>query len=174
MEDRLERILARVVDFVKFAEAKNAALLTLDAGAIAAAIGWLGGDVGPPDWLAPAVKGGLALLVTSGLVALASFLPVLEIDWLKLKRKHGHADSVLYFGQIAGCTPASYLAALRAAAGVPTDAAPPTRLEHDYAAQIVINAGIATAKFRLFKVGAWIAAAAVVVVASVAAAQALG
>lgn len=70
MEDRRERILTRVIDWLKFAEAKNAALLTLDAGAVAGLIGWLGGDQVPPTWLTTAVLLGLALLVASAIVAL--------------------------------------------------------------------------------------------------------
>ena len=42
----------------------------------------------------------------SVIVALASFLPVLDFDFLRLKRKHGSVDSLLYFGSKA----ASYLA----------------------------------------------------------------
>jgi hypothetical protein len=165
VESRLAAILAMVNDWLKFAEAKNAALLALDAGAVAAVIGWLGGDRAPPVWLVPALRVGLLLLVGSGLAALASFLPVLDVDWMRLKRKHGRVASVIYFGHIAGVTPNSYLDALREAAGLGTDAPPPTRLERDYAAQIVINAEIATAKFRLFTVAAFLVAAAVLVVA---------
>lgn len=165
MEDRLERILTRVVDWLKFAEAKNAALLTLNAGAAAGIIGWLGGDQVPPPWLTPAVQLGLALIVVSAVVALASFLPVVNIDWLRRRGKHTDTRSVLFFAEIAGSDPGSYLELLRKAAGLGAEAPPPTRLERDYAIQIVVNSEIATAKFRLFKAGAWIALVGVGVVA---------
>jgi hypothetical protein len=166
MEDRLERILTRVIDWLKFAEAKNVALLTLDAGAGAGLIGWLGGDQVPPAWLTAALQIALALLVASAIVALLSFLPVVNINWLRQRHRHAQTDSVLFFGQIAGADPDTYLQLLRKAAGVGTGSSPGARLERDYAIQIVINAEIATAKFRLFKAGAWIAVGAVSVVAA--------
>ncbi|MEO7522337.1 MAG: hypothetical protein ABIW79_11025 [Gemmatimonas sp.] len=95
MEARLERILTRVIDWLKFAEAKNAALVTVDVGAIAGVIGWLASEPGVPLWLAPWLKGSVALLVLSAVVALASFLPVLDVPWLKLRRPLAHGDSVL-------------------------------------------------------------------------------
>jgi hypothetical protein len=153
LSQTLDSVLTRTIDWVKYAEAKNGILLTVDAAATATTVGWLITGAGPPVWLRHEIWIALALLTGSILAALTSFLPVLDVDFLRLKRKHGKVDSLLYFGAIAGCSGDSYLESLRSALDVPSQWV--GRMERDYAMQIVINAQIATAKFRMFRYAAW-------------------
>lgn len=99
---------------------------------------------------------------------------MVNINWLRRRRRHAETDSVLFFAQIAGSGPDNYLELLRKAAGVAPGGSPAACLERDYAIQIVINGEIATAKFRLFKAGAWIAVGGVLVVAGRAVFHVLG
>lgn len=74
-ERALTSTLARVIDFLKFAEAKNAALLAFSSA-------WIIGSINaltkvpalPPSWQT-AFTVALPLFAVSALVAMASFLP---------------------------------------------------------------------------------------------------
>src|SRR5690348_15608593 len=88
----LDNVLTRTVDWVKYAEAKNAVLLTLTGASIGALAGWVAAHDGPPDWLRISAAISLGLMIVSVLISLSSFLPILDFDLLRLKRRHGKVD----------------------------------------------------------------------------------
>ena len=159
----LDNVLNRTVDWVKYAETKNGVLLALTGASVGWLAAWVSSREAPADWLRSTAAVSLGFLVLSIVVSVSSFLPILDFDLLRLKRKHGNVDSVLYFGSIAGCSSDSYLESVRETLAF--ESRPATRLEIDYSRQIVINAEIATGKLRMFKYAAWLSLASIIIMA---------
>jgi hypothetical protein len=155
MEDRLERVLNRVIDWIKYEEAKNAALITLDGVGGGVILQWLNVSQGKMVMvLSPWLKGSLAALLISLLVALSGFYPVIKGKrlhrYFARRRPHpteytGQRSNILFFGDIAGAEPEAYLKDLHAAVGAPAE------IELAYAREIVTNAEIALMKLRVFE-----------------------
>jgi hypothetical protein len=164
VEDRLERILNRVIDWLKYEEAKNGALVALNGLVAGAILTW---STGSSKIVSVSLGCSLALLLLSLLIALVSFYPVVKSDqldriapvlrtlwrnWLKEKlgrsQRETKGRSLLFFVDIAGRKADDYLNALRTA----VDAKPGMPLESDYAHQIVECSNIALLKLRLFEV----------------------
>lgn len=159
MEDKLEAVLSRIIDWLKYEEAKNAALITLD-GVSAGVILQLLSASGIPKALSPWLKGSLVALLLSLIVALLSFYPVLRGEklhkWAARRRNRRLEEcakwkpGLLYFADIAGDKEDLYLndfhAAVRASGST-------TSFELDYAHEIITNAEIAVMKLRFFEAG---------------------
>lgn len=143
--------LARAVDFVKFAEAKNAALLTF-------ASGWLLASatvaLNTTAQACPEIRLGLSIgapcLALAAITALSSFLP--RINLRALMRSRAETTNLLFFGDIARLDAAQASEAMRTRylASLPTG----RRLSDDYFAdlgcQIAINSQIAARKYGQF------------------------
>jgi hypothetical protein len=150
MEERLERVLNRVIDWVKYEEAKNAALVTLDG----VGFGVIAASSSPSPWL----KGSQVIFLISLMIASYSFHPVVKNDKLHKnavrRRKRSQRilsnSHLLFFADIAGSDPVAYLNEFRLAVGETSGI---TVLELDYAREIVTNAEIAVQKLRLFEAG---------------------
>lgn len=95
----LSASLARVVDFLKFAETKNAALLTFASAWTFALINLLTGGRVPAGILGSALWLALILFSTAAVVALVSFLPKLRLH--VLHRDPMQPKNLLYFGDVA-------------------------------------------------------------------------
>src|SRR5262249_39681154 len=78
----LSATLARVVDFLKFAETKNAALLTFASAWTFASINMLTGDRAPAGIIGGAFWVALILFSAAAVVAIVSFLPKLNLHAL--------------------------------------------------------------------------------------------
>jgi hypothetical protein len=131
MEDRLERQLNRVTDWVKYEEAKNAALITLDGVGAGMILQWLSVSrqhAAVTPWL----TGSLVLLLISLLISLSSFYPVTK------------GKNILYFYDLAERKPVGYLKDL-------CDAVKDDNIQLAYAQEIVTNSHIAVLKLRIFK-----------------------
>lgn len=154
MEDRLERVLSRVIDWLKYEEAKNGALVTLDGVGAGLLLQWLS-SASKLHELSPWLKGSLVALLTSLIISLVSFYPVLSGERLKQyaswrkSRRSTRNPNVLFFADIAGSDPAVYLTQLRGAAKDQSNA---TALELAYAHEIVTNAQITVMKAEVFRV----------------------
>jgi hypothetical protein len=153
MLDALEHVLMTVSDDLRFAETKNAALLTANAAAVIA-IGQL--FVSHPHlgaWPAAYLTAvGLAGTV-SGILGLISFVPGVRPRPPRPHQVPGPADNLLYFAHIRKYDGASYLTTMSAAMDA---AGARTPLERMYADQIVASARIADRKFTLFRYAVWI------------------
>ncbi len=105
-EKVLSSTLARVIDFVKFAEAKNAALLTFASAWTLAIINLLSWDHPFPERIRPALEVALPLFVAAALVAIWSFLPKRKLEIFH--RDPDQAKNFLYFGHIASFDVAAF------------------------------------------------------------------
>jgi hypothetical protein len=153
LKDGLEQTLNRVIDWVKYEEAKNGALVTLDGVGVGVVLQWLSSPEVSVA-LARCLKGSLAALLASLLVALSSFYPVVKGKWLhryfawrrgRLAENTELGSNILFFGDIAGKEPEAYLDDFQSAVQVPHE------MELAYAEEIVTNAEIALLKLRMFQ-----------------------
>lgn len=137
----------RMIDFVKFAETKNAALLTFCSVWMGAIITLLRVPEELPLGYAHALKAALPLLFIAALISLKSLLPRF-LD--QVHKREGDYRNLLYFGDIAKGGVREY-PDMAADIYMPEEgkSASPTYL-HDLGVQTAIQASIAHRKFRMF------------------------
>lgn len=145
--------LARAVDFVKFGEAKNAALLTFASAWILAAATLA---MNPTARTLPQILWGLIFgvpwfIIAAGL-AMVSFLPQIDPDRIT-GDKPGGSPNLLFFGHLAEGEPKETFARLVGryvgkASGELTDA-----YFTDLGCQIALNSRVAHRKYKLFLLG---------------------
>ena len=151
-EKLLTAILGRVLDMLRFAEAKNAALLAFASAWIVGIVNLISSGKPIPQGYHYVILAALPLFIVAASVAIASLLPKLQTSTLTGDPK-GQFQNLLFFGDIADMTVDAFKADVRAAyrqpGGGPTD----TYLA-DLEAQISINSKITKRKNRMFNVGA--------------------
>lgn len=150
-EEKLNRILMFVDGHVKFAEAKNAALFTLNASTIFAV-----SQVFPEKaatWLSLYLGCVLVGSFMSGIIILLSFLPATQIPWGKSSPMITSSRNLLFFSDLVDCPIDNYLADFASAEGESDRKA--SGLERMYAEQIIANGRIAARKFAYFKIAIW-------------------
>jgi hypothetical protein len=153
MEERLRAILSMVNDWLKFAEMKNGALLTLSSGIVFTLLKNYS-ELGLRSTVEWWFVGGVGCLSIAGIVCLLSFIPVLKIPWFELERKPGAGDNLFFFVDISKFTAADYVKALLVASG--DQARAPTAAEIQLAVQAIVNAGIARKKYLFFNAAVWL------------------
>jgi hypothetical protein len=158
MEARLQYVLGIVSEHLKFAEAKNAAILAANAATVIGLLQIYAGAVDPGLGMTAYLGAAVVFSSLSGICALLSFLPQTHIPWLVRFGRPKASDSLLFFGDIQRYSPQGYLDAIRQAC--PSEE-PSMPLEIKYAQQIVINARIAARKFTYFRYAIWLTLAAV-------------
>ena len=154
IDHQLSDLLNRVIDWLKFAEAKNTGSVGLSSTGLGVIVTFL--VAGPP--LPPVAGAGLALgavaLMLSLLLTVASFLPSTDLEkHLVGERQRPTArDNLLYYGHLARYEPRALVESLAelyfAQEG---EAYAPSKREIDLAAQIVTNARITVRKLALYK-----------------------
>ena len=118
MEDRLKHIFGVVNEWLKFAEAKNAALLVAVAALSKPVLDHFPDKAAlPTAWWCCTV--GCGFLFLSGFLCLGSFLPQLTFKWGASKRPLMATDNLFYFGHIAHLSAFEYLEALYQAEATP-------------------------------------------------------
>ena len=150
----MKDIFANVNDWLRFAEAKNGALVAFDAAVAFGALSLGIGAQGLATWLAVVMVVSAILALISASVALFTFLPKLTSDLLAQEEPPSPTDNLLFYGHIAKYTPDSYLEALRTRLRLSQDISP---YAEQLAEQIVINAQIASWKYQLFNKALWFA-----------------
>jgi hypothetical protein len=162
----LER-LKLINDWVKFAEAKNVALLALTGAGSSAFLTFLKPDSQNGLQLSDFTRYGfvwtVAFLFGSLVVALISFMP--RMNHTKVLARIGQkqeplseTDNLYYFHDLRKYTPDQLVRRVARSHGVtigPGDDIPPGLL--DMAGQIIVNAQIASDKFSLFRIAAILA-----------------
>jgi hypothetical protein len=148
----LTALLGRVLDMLRFAEAKNAALLAFASAWIVGIVNLLlSGKPIPPGYHYVTLT-ALPLFILSATIAIASLLPKLQTSTFTGDPK-GHFQNLLFFGDIADITVDGFKNDVRAAyrqrGDAPTDA-----YLTDLEAQISINSKITKRKHRMFNIGA--------------------
>jgi hypothetical protein len=148
--------LARVFDLVRFAETKNAALLTFASAWILAMLNLLSSDRTLPTGFEPALLAALPLFALAAFACVISFLPKIDISRRDPAAPHdeiGQHKNLLFFLDIAALPLPAYEAAARARYWPEPGAASEAYLS-DLAREVAVNARIVARKFRLFNLGA--------------------
>ena len=143
----LSASLARVVDFLKFAETKNAALLTFASAWTLALINLLTGDRAPAGILGAALWLALILFSATAAVAVISFLPKLNLH--ALHRDPMQPNNLLYFGHVAECDTAVFQRRVRERYLAQEDQAITDEYLDDLTIQISANSKIAHVMFNV-------------------------
>lgn len=154
-QDAFEKILsanlARVVDLIKFAETKNAALLTFSAFWILALINLLASGRALPDGFPEAFLLALPVFAVSAFTCVLAFLPKIDLQHRHIANES--YKNLLFFSDIAQVALADYEAAARARYFPDSQASggtPGSAYIRDLAREVAVNARIADRKFRLF------------------------
>lgn len=153
MEDRLKYILGHCIDWVKYAEKKNAALLVAASGLVLSLVGHFP-DKTSPSGLRACLWIGCVSLVLSALTCLISFIPQIDFPWITSQRNTTSEDNLFFFGHIADYSASELVEALYRGEGSQSAS---NKLQLDLAGQIIVNARISLKKFRLFTVATWLA-----------------
>jgi hypothetical protein len=162
-EKILSSTLSRVLDLLKFAEAKNAALLTFSSAWVIATINLFAGDRTLPYGLATALGIALILFILAALIAVWSFLPKLELDFFH--RDPLRAKNLLYFGDIAMFDAIAFRTRVRERY-ISADGSPATEnYLDDLAIQVAVNSKIVKGKFVVFNIGAGLVVIALIAIA---------
>ncbi|MFW5871767.1 MAG: Pycsar system effector family protein [bacterium] len=150
MVSELEKIFSNVNEWLKVAEAKNAVLLSLNGAFFLSTIS---------EFKTISLKSAsiLFILFFSALciiilLLLASFIPLLTKKFLpdSKKKKNIQTPNLVYFGHLKNMTEEDLLNSLSDKENDDLDKI--TRLEKDYANQIIINSKIAFLKYRIFSI----------------------
>lgn len=148
----LTALLGRVLDMLRFAEAKNAALLAFASAWIVGIVNLISSGKPLPPGYHGVCLAALPLFVIAATVAVASLLPKLSTSLFTGDPK-GQFQNLLYFGDIGDITVDGFKADVRAAYRQTTDE-PTAAYLSDLEAQISINSKITRRKHRMFNVGA--------------------
>ena len=154
VERQLSELLTRVIDWLKFAEAKNTGSVGLASTGLGVIVTFL--VAGPPI---PTLAGvglgiGAFALMLSLLLTVASFLPStnLEKHLVGDRERPTARDNLLYYGHLARYEPRALVEAIAEMYFEQQGKAyAPSKLAIDLAAQIVTNARITVRKLALFR-----------------------
>lgn len=151
LEPMMTANLSRTIDFVKFGEAKNAALLTFASAWILASANVAVGKAGDVGEVRMALILGVPLIAIAAFLALISFLPRTDLNALRRAPKTNPRPNYLYFGDL------SQLPADRCHQRFRDRFLSDGKLNDDYfddlGCQIIVNAKVAAQKFFLFRWG---------------------
>lgn len=148
----LTALLGRVLDMLRFAEAKNAALLAFASAWIVGIVNMLSSGKPLPPGYQGVCYTTLPVFIVAATIAIASLLPKLQTSPFTGDPK-GKIQNLLFFGDIAELTVDGFKADVRAVYGQTTDE-PTAAYLSDLEAQISINSKITRRKHRMFNVGA--------------------
>jgi hypothetical protein len=154
VEHQLSEQLTRVIDWLKFAEAKNTGSVGLSSTGLGVIVTFL--VAGPPI---PALAGvGLGIgafsLMLSLLLTVASFLPSTDLEKHLVgdRERPTSRDNLLYYGHLARYEPRALVEAIAEMYfEQESETYAPSKLAIDLAAQIVTNARITVRKLALFR-----------------------
>lgn len=154
MEGRLQLVLGFVNDWLRFAEAKNAALLAANSAIVFGLLRSLVSLQSLPAWVSIYLYVAIGAIGVSAALSMLSFVPRIRLPWIAATRRPSAEDNLLFYGDITGYGARSYLEALYQRSAIE----PPevSDLEEDYAEQIIVNSRIALMKYRFFAFAAWI------------------
>ncbi len=146
--------LQRAIDFLKFAEAKNAALLAIASAWVIAIMTLISSGKSCPGGLNIAIYFALILSFCAGMIAMISFLPRTKLSWF-LGGKHAgpHSRNLLYYGDISALPLKTFEQDIRKRYF--PDAKQDLREDyiHDLIVQISVNSQITMRKLNFFRCG---------------------
>lgn len=152
--DVLHRILSGIVDWLKFAEAKNGVIVG-GGGALLFGVYNLLGHEDATYFEISYLASFMVLMAASILISLLSFVPRLAPPfWIKMGEKTTN-DNPIYFGDACKYSRQTYLALFNERYKW-EDAGGIRLLEEDLCHQIVVNARIAFIKYKMFNSALWL------------------
>ena len=149
----LTALLGRVLDMLRFAEAKNAALLAFASAWIIGIVNLISSGKTLPPGYDLACLVALPLFIIAATTSIASLLPKLSTSTFTGDEK-GQFQNLLFFGDIADLTVDGFKLDVRANYCSTDDEAPTATYLSDLEAQISINSKITRRKHRMFNFGA--------------------
>ena len=177
VERQLSDLLNRVIDWLKFAEAKNTGAVGLSSTGLGVIVTFLVAGPPIPDLAGVGLGIGAVSLMVSLMLAVASFLPStnLEKHLVGERERPSARDNLLFYGHLARYEPRALTVAIAEMYFEHEgEAFAPSKLAVDIAGQVVTNARITVRKLAfftysllLFGFGVLIAAAAMAVAALV-------
>ena len=157
-QDGFERMLganlARIFELIKFAETKNAALLTFCSFWVMASINTLSSGRTLPQGYETAIMMAVPCFATAALCCIAAFLPKIDIQHRTKHSSGAPFKNLLFFSDIAEVALADYEEAARSRYFPTPGGAPAAAYLRDLAREVAVNARIAERKFGLFHWGA--------------------
>jgi hypothetical protein len=154
VQRQLTELLGRVIDWLKFAEAKNTAAVGLTSTGLGVIVTFLVAGPSIPTLAGVGLGIGALALMLSLLLTVASFLPStnLEKHLIGDRERPTTRDNLLYYGHVARYEPRALVQAMADMYFEQEDEAyAPSKLDIDLAAQIVTNARITVRKLTLFR-----------------------
>lgn len=154
VEVRLLDMLARVIDWLKFAEAKNTAAVGLSSTGLGVIVTFLVAGPPVPEIAGAGLALGAVILMVSLLLAVGSFLPSIDLEkhLLGAHDEPSPADNLQFYGHLARYEPGGLARAIaRHYYALEGESAAPSKFALDVAGQIVTNARITVRKLTLFK-----------------------
>ena len=148
MIDTLKDTLSKVNDWIKFAEAKNAANVAFCSAGIFAITRMIFSTESLHTLLLTYMCIVVFILVVSSALSLLSFIPQLKTPWVHIGNRDND-DNVLYFGHACKYSASTYLDKIYCGK---SENAESYNLELLYAGQIVINSRVALVKFKQFDI----------------------
>ncbi len=154
VQRQLSELLGRVIDWLKFAEAKNTGSVGLSSTGLGVIVTFLvaGPSISTPTGVGLGIA-ALALMV-SLLLTVASFFPStnLEKHLVSERERPTTRDNLLYYGHLARYEPRALVEAIAEMYFEQEgETYVPSKLDIDLAAQIVTNARITVRKLALFR-----------------------
>lgn len=150
--ENLSDILDKTNDWLKFAEAKNGALLALNCAISFGVLRILSAIESLSLPVLAYASISILMLATGAVINLLSLLPRLTPPWWVMFPKDKTNVNVLYFGDICGLTEKKFLEHYYLAIG---EQGQYTNLEKQYANQIVTNSKISFIKYKQFSTAVW-------------------
>ncbi|AFZ60228.1 hypothetical protein H6G54_08365 [Anabaena cylindrica FACHB-243] len=163
--EKLLKILEIVIDWLKFAEAKNAVLLAFSGAGVTAIITYISAASNIPKSLILSLPASTFILSISSLVCLFSFLPKTNLEhivWMQgkpsknFKTLQNNTDNLYYYGHLMKYKNIELLDAMNQLYCDNKISQPYKKEYLDIATQIIINSEIAFLKFRFFTFSLWI------------------
>ena len=148
LDSLLRNTLNNVNDWLKFAEAKNGALLAANLAAMFGVTSKDFQDTYLEHLCSFYSVAPIVLLLISFLICLISFAPKIAIPAASKEEKSTEGANLIFYGDIARFETFPYLKALTKASGLQTQEF--NKVDASYAAQIIINSRIALKKYYCF------------------------
>lgn len=148
--DLLDKVLSRTNEWLKFAEAKNGAIIAVVCSVMFGANRIVLSLEKVPYYLKLYLAVFFLLSFLSLIVALSSFIPRLSSPfWMEVEEKKDD-DNPFYFGHACKYDSHDYLILLGVIQGHNN------RISQKIAEQIVVNSRIASIKLRVFAISVWL------------------
>jgi len=153
MQNKLELSLSLTIGWLNFAENKNAMLIAANGAAIFGILTLLRSDFVSNQVFLIYIYQALSFLFLSAVFCLISFIPQVDIPWLKAMHSQNENDNLLAYADIANYDSKLYLEAIYKQAAVDINKIDP--FEEDLAELIISYSRIAMRKYSLFNLGVW-------------------